>query len=100
MIKMQQFIIYALDHIDNDAFNRRMAARPAHLERMKSLRDNNNYVLGAAILDENEKMIGSNIILQFETEAAFYDYLKTEPYVLGAVWGNIKINKTRVANLI
>ena len=96
---MQQFIIYALDHTDNDALNRRMAARPAHLEQMKSLRDNNNYVLGAAILDENEKMIGSNIILQFETEAKFYDYLKTEPYVLGAVWGNIKINKTRVANL-
>lgn len=97
---MIQFNIYALDHTDKEGLSRRMAARPAHLEGVKQLRDNGNYVIGAALLDEAEKMIGSNMIVQFETELAFYDYLKTEPYVTGAVWANITVRKTRVAVIL
>jgi uncharacterized protein len=94
---MIQFNIYALDHTDKEGLNRRMAARPAHLEGVKRLKENGNYVIGAALLDDADKMIGSNMIVQFETEAVFYDYLKIEPYVTGVVWGNITIRKTRVA---
>ena len=94
---MIQFNIYALDHTDKEGLNRRMSARPAHIEGVKKLKENGNYVIGAALLDDADKMIGSNMIVQFETEAAFYDYLKTEPYVTGVVWGNITIRKTRVA---
>jgi uncharacterized protein len=94
---MIQFNIYALDHTDSEGLNRRMAARPSHLEGVKRLKENGNYVIGAALLDDADKMIGSNMIVQFDTEAAFYDYLKTEPYVTGVVWGNITIRKTRVA---
>jgi uncharacterized protein len=94
---MIQFNIYALDHTDSEGLNRRMAARPAHLTGVKNLRDNGNYVIGAALLDDAGKMIGSNMIVQFDTEAAFYEYMKTEPYVTGVVWGNITVRKTRVA---
>jgi uncharacterized protein len=94
---MIQFNIYALDHTDKECLNRRMSVRPAHLEGVKNLRNNGNYVIGAALLDEEGKMIGSNMIVQFETEAEFYDYLKSEPYVTGVVWGNMTIRKTRVA---
>ncbi len=94
---MIQFNIYALDYTDTDALNRRMSARPAHVEGAKFLKENNNFIIGAALLDDAGKMIGSNMIVQFETEAEFYAYLKSEPYVTGAVWGNITVRKTRVA---
>jgi uncharacterized protein len=94
---MIQFNIYALDHTDSEGLNRRTAARPSHLAGVKKLKENGNYVIGAALLDDAGKMIGSNMIVQFDTEATFYEYMKTEPYVTGVVWGNITIRKTRVA---
>jgi uncharacterized protein len=94
---MIQFNIYALDYTDADALNRRMAVRPAHFEGIQKLKDNNNYIIGGALLDDAGKMIGSSLIVQFETEAAFYDYLKVEPYILGIVWGNITIRKMKIA---
>jgi uncharacterized protein len=96
---MIQFNIYALDYTDADALNRRMAVRPTHFEALKSLKDGGNYIVGGALLDDEGKMIGSTMIVQFETEAEFYDYLKKEPYIKGAVWGNITIRKMRVAAL-
>ena len=96
---MIQFNIYALDHTDSDALNRRMAVRPKHLEGVKKLKESGNFIIGGALLDDANKMIGSTMILQFETEAEFYAYLKNEPYVLGVVWGNTTIRKMRVATV-
>ena len=96
---MIQFNIYALDYTDADALNRRMAVRPAHFEGIEKLKKNGNYIIGGALLDDDGKMIGSNLIVQFETEAEFYSYMKIEPYVLGIVWGNITIRKMRIAGL-
>jgi uncharacterized protein len=96
---MIQFNIYALDYTDADALNRRMAVRPSHFEGVNKLKENGNYIIGGALLDDADKMIGSTMILKFDTEAAFYEYLKTEPYVKGAVWGNITVRKMRVASV-
>ncbi len=96
---MIQFNIYALDYTDADALNRRMAVRPNHFEGVKKLKENGHYIVGGALLDDADKMIGSTMILQFETETAFYEYLKTEPYVQGIVWGNITVRKMRVASI-
>jgi uncharacterized protein len=95
---MIQFNIYALDYTDADALNRRMAVRPAHFEGMQKLKDNGNYIIGGALLNDDGKMIGSTLIVQFATEAEFYGYLKVEPYILGIVWGNVTIRKMRVAS--
>jgi uncharacterized protein len=96
---MMQFNIYALDYTDVDALNRRMAVREQHLAGAKKLRENGNLLIGGALLDDEGKMIGSSMVLQFETEVEFYDYLKQEPYVSGVVWSNITIRKMRVANV-
>ena len=96
---MIQFNIYAIDYTDADALNRRMAVRPAHFEGIQKLKDKGHYIIGGALLDDDGKMIGSSLIVQFETEAAFYEYLKIEPYILGIVWGNITIRRMRVASL-
>ena len=96
---MQEFIIIAFDHTDEDAINRRMAVRPAHFYGVSELKKSGNFIIGAAILDANGKMIGSNMILRFENEAAFQDYLKSEPYVTGNVWKKINTYPTKVANV-
>ena len=72
---MKQFVIYAKDGVDEQAIDRRMAVRPTHFEGIKKLKEAGNYILGGAILDNNGKMIGSTMILQFETEEAFQELL-------------------------
>jgi uncharacterized protein len=94
---MLQFLIHAFDGTDAGAIDRRMAARPAHLEYMKAFKATGNYVIGGAILDAEGRMIGSSVILQFETAAEFDRYRENEPYILGGVWQDIKVFPVRVA---
>ncbi len=94
-----QFIIEALDHTDADALNRRMAVREQHLAGAAALRRSDNYILGGAKLDKDDKMIGSTMVLKFENEADFQAYFDQEPYVVNNVWGKINVYKFRVANI-
>jgi hypothetical protein len=96
---MQQFLIHAFDGTDSKALERRMAVRPAHFEYIAELKESGNFVIGGAILDENDKMIGSNVILQFEKESQFEEYLENEPYITGKVWEKINVYRMRVANV-
>ncbi len=96
---MQEFIIIAFDYTDEDAINRRLTVRPAHFDKVTELKKSSNFIIGAAILDANGKMIGSNMIVRFENEAVLQDYLKSEPYVTGNVWEKINTYPTKVANV-
>ena len=96
---MQEYIIIAFDHTDEDAINRRMAVRPTHFDKVTSLKKSGNFIIGGAILDASGKMIGSNMIVRFENEAALQDYLKSEPYVTGKVWKKINTYPMKVANV-
>ena len=96
---MQEFIIFALDHTDEQAINRRLAVRPAHFDKVTELKKSGNFIIGAAILNADGKMIGSNMIVRFENESALQDYLKSEPYVTGEVWEKINTYPTKVANV-
>lgn len=96
---MIQYLIHALDHTDAGALDRRMAARPAHFEGATKLKANGNFVIGSALLDDSGKMIGSTMIVQFDTEEDFQAYYKAEPYVSQGVWNDIKVYKTRVAQI-
>jgi uncharacterized protein len=94
---MIQFVIEALDHTDDEGLSRRMAVRDKHLAGAAALRHSGNYILGGAKIDDAGKMIGSTMVLQFETEADFKAYFDQEPYVIGNVWGKIDVFKFRVA---
>jgi uncharacterized protein YciI len=96
---MNQFLIHAYDHTDTQALDRRMAARPAHLDLVKKLKETGNFVLGGAILNDYGQMIGSNLIVQFETQEEFDAYLAIEPYIHQKVWEKIEIRPFRVANV-
>jgi hypothetical protein len=94
---MKQYLIYALDNTDPEALDRRMANRPAHFENMSKFKASGNFILGGAILNDAGTMIGSNVVLQFETEEAFQAYWESEPYVFGKVWHDVKIHAFRTA---
>lgn len=70
------------------------------LERnVESLFKEKKYLYGGAILDENESMIGSSVVVEFESREAVEVYLRNEPYVKGSVWQEIEVKPYRVAPL-
>lgn len=96
---MKQYIIIAQDGKDEQALERRQTVRPLHLAGAKKLKDNNNFVLGGAMLDDAGDMRGSVMIVQFETEEAFQQWHDNEPYITGGVWQTIEVKPFRVAEV-
>lgn len=96
---MIQYVIEALDHTDSESLNRRRTIREKHLAGAAALKTNGQFIIGGAKLNEEGKMIGSTMILQFSTEADFDAYYAQEPYITGNVWGEIKVYKFRVATV-
>jgi uncharacterized protein YciI len=95
-----QFLLVAFDGTEPDALERRMKARPGHLEKIAMLKKKGQFLLGGAILDESEKMIGSMIIYEFPDRAALDKSLENEPYVIHGVWKKIEIRPYRLANIL
>lgn len=96
---MFQYLVTGHDGDAEGAFEHRMAIRPQHLEYAKKLKANGNLLMAGAHLTADEKMNGSTMFLQFETESGIEEYLKTEPYILNRVWKEYKVTPIRVANL-
>ena len=94
-----QFLLVAFDGTDNEALERRMKARPAHLENVAVLKKLGEFLLGGAILDDNGKMIGSMIVYEFPDRAALDASLENEPYVIHSVWKKIDIMPYRLAKI-
>lgn len=53
-------------------------------------------LFGTAILDDDGTMIGSMLILEFDSRGELDEWLKVEPYVTGDVWRHIDIRPVRV----
>ena len=87
-----QFIITA--HDGENVLDKRMAVRPRHLEGMAKLGD--HIICAGGLLDDEGKMKGSVLILDFEDRAALDNYLKNEPYVVEHVWETIEIETVNV----
>ena len=94
-----QFLLVAFDGTDPGALERRMKVRPDHLEKVAVLKKSGNFLLGGAILDEDEKMIGSMIVYEFPDRSALDKSLKNEPYITGGVWQKIEIRPYRLASI-
>lgn len=94
---MNQYLITGYDHTDEGALKRRMDVRQHHLDGAKELRDNNNYIMGGAILDDDGKMIGSVMVLQFETEEELEAWKQREIYITAGVWETVDVKPFRVA---
>ncbi|MCC8427053.1 YciI family protein [Mucilaginibacter sp. UR6-11] len=94
---MNQYLVTAYDYTDEGAFEKRMGVRPHHLAGAKELKDKGNYILGGAMLNEEGKMIGSTMILQFENEEELEAWKQGEPYITQKIWESVDIKPFKVA---
>jgi uncharacterized protein YciI len=96
---MDQYLITAYDYTDEGAFERRMGVRPHHLDGAKELKAKGNYVIGGAMLNEEGKMIGSTMVLQFENDEELEAWKQGEPYITQKIWESVDIKPFKVANV-
>ena len=82
-----QFLVKAYD--GPDMLEKRMAVRPRHLEGMKAL--GRQIIAAGGLLDEDGKMKGSALVMEFPDRDALDKYLENEPYVIEGVWHKIDI---------
>lgn len=92
-----QFLILAYDATDSGALDRRMAAREAHLASIAEHKAKGHIHIGAALLDDSGKMIGSTLIVEFPSLLECEAWLSEDPYVTGKVWHDIKIQPCKIA---
>lgn len=87
------FVIVAKDHPDSAA--RRLAARPAHMAGLRTLKREGRIVDGGAILNDEAGMIGSIVLCEFADRAALDGYLQEEAYACEGVWSDIAVYPLR-----
>ena len=91
-----QFLVIARDGTDPEALNRRMAARPAHIEMGDRYRAEGKHMMGVALLDDAGKMAGSVMLVDFASREELDAWLAEEPYVRGKVWEHIEVSRCQV----
>ena len=96
---MNQYLVTGYDYTDEGALQRRMDVRPHHLDGAKELKENGNYILGGALLNEKNEMIGSVMVLQFENEDALEAWKQSEPYITQKIWETVDVKPFKVANV-
>lgn len=74
-------IVYDLE----DAHERRMEARAEHIKATQSLMKTGKIISACAMV-EDDKMIGSSIVTNFNNQEEFENWLANEPYVKNSVW--------------
>ena len=87
-----QFFIKAYD--GEGMLAKRMEVRPRHLEGMKAL--GKQIIVAGGLLDEEGRMKGSALVMEFPDRAALDAYLAGEPYVVEGVWQKIEVETMNV----
>lgn len=96
---MKQYLVTAYDYTHEDALQNRIKTRPHHLVDAKDLKEKGNFIIGGAILNDDGKMIGSVMVLQFETDEELEAWKKDEPYITQNVWETVDIKPFKMADV-
>lgn len=94
-----QYIVMAYDGNDEKAMDRRLAVREEHLKSVEKRFKAGEHLYGAAMLNDDGKMIGSMMVVEYPSREELDMWLKDEPYVVGDVWRKIEIKTCKVASL-
>jgi uncharacterized protein YciI len=92
-----QFLVVARDGTDDEAIERRRRVRPTHLEAIAPLVEDGHVLVGGAILNDADEMIGSMLLVDFPDRAALDAWIEADPYVTGGVWREIEVSPYRAA---
>ncbi len=87
-----QFLVRAYD--GEGMLAKRMEVRPRHLQGMEKMSE--HIICAGGLLDEDGKMKGSTLILDFPGREELDAYLDNEPYVLEKVWEKIVVEPLNV----
>ena len=93
------FLIVAHDFRDPDALSRRMQQRPAHLEGVRRMKAEGTFLEGGAMMDDEGRMVGSMLLVEFPSRAEVDAWLGADPYVTGQVWEHITVQSFRRVQL-
>lgn len=96
---MPYFVVIGHDGTDEGALERRMAARDAHLAVIAESFASGNQLMGSALMDENGKMNGSIMTMQFGSREELDQWLAREPYVSGKVWDKIEVIPCKIPDV-
>jgi len=88
-----QFIVTAYDFVDEDAINRRLENRKAHLAGIEEMLKQGTFLSGGAILNKEGKMIGSSAHVEFSERSKVDEWIKLDPYTTGKVWENVDVSE-------
>ncbi|WP_462265604.1 YciI family protein [Mucilaginibacter sp.] len=94
---MKQYLITGYDYTDSGANERRMNARPHHLDNARELKEKGRYLQGGAILNGEGTMIGSVMMMQFESDEELEAWKRNEPYVTQKVWETVDVKPFKLA---
>ena len=89
---MEQFVVRAYD--GKGMLEKRLEVRPLHLEGMERIRQ--HVVCAGGLLDDEGKMKGSMLVMEFENRQELDEYLANEPYVQEHVWEKIEVEPINV----
>ncbi|HUM13833.1 MAG TPA: YciI family protein [Myxococcaceae bacterium] len=90
-----QFLIIANDFRDPEALSRRMQQRPAHIEGVKRMKAEGTFLDGGAMLDDEGRMVGSMVLVEFPSRPDVDAWLAADPYVTGKVWEHVTVRAFR-----
>lgn len=93
------FIINAYDYKDPDSLERRMGARQEHMKNIELMKARGQVIMAAAMLDDEDNMCGSTMVLNMDSRLAIDAYLEGEAYVQGKVWETIEIIPCKIPGM-
>jgi uncharacterized protein YciI len=79
-------IVVARDGTDAGAAARRLAARPIHFDRVRTMAEDGTLLFGGATLDEGGRMTGSVAVTRHASHADAQRFWAADPYVAQGVW--------------
>ena len=73
---------------------KRLAVRANHIENI--LKINGKVLCAGGLLDEEGKMKGSALVMEFANREELDDYLAHEPYITAGVWEKVTVERMNV----
>jgi len=89
------YVIYATDH--KDSLEKRLAARPAHLERLKTLKSAGRLILAGPLpaIDADDPgeagFTGSLVVAEFNALEDAQQWADNDPYLEAGVYQNVSV---------
>lgn len=90
-----QYIITAYDGVN--MLEKRMEIRPRHLQNISQVKG--KVLCAGGLLDEEGKMKGSVLVMEFDSRELLDEYLKSEPYIAEKVWDKVTVEPMNVVVL-